>query len=345
MMPQELKEKSSKILSQLSKLSGKKILVVGDVGLDEYIDGQVRRISPEAPVPVLEAENQVMRPGLSTNVAQNIRSLGGEPILVSVVGQDLAAEHLKGLLKQAQVNVESLVVDPMRPTTKKMRIMSGIHHIVRIDFERREFLSTETQSKVLDQIRQHIPKVDAVILQDYAKGVLSETLVQNVIELAQKHSKPVTVDPYETTPLRVYRGASLIKPNLKEALALAGLNKEVKTSGSDSIENVGRVLREGSNCPNIVITRSKEGMMLFEGNSVKNIPTFAQKVYDVTGAGDTVIAALTLGWVSGLTLEDSCILSNFAAGVVVGQIGCVPCSTAELIEFIRTHSLNNAFAN
>ncbi len=324
------------LISKVEKLKNTSILVVGDVGLDEYVMGKVHRISPEAPVPIVEVSDEDVRLGLSANVTQNITSLGGKTILVSVVGADEAAESLKKLLVKQKVNIEYLVVDKERPTTRKLRVMSGQYHLVRVDYERRKYLSDSIQQKLLTSVEQALTKCDAIILQDYAKGVLSETTIQSIIAIAKKAKKSVFVDPHRTTPAHYYRGATLLKPNQEEAMLLAGRALDDIRGISSQINEVGAELMKKIGVEKIVITRGKDGVSLFENGTSKLIPTYARAVFDVTGAGDTMIAALAMSSMAGLSLEDSCLIANHAAGVVVGKVGCVPCSIDELIESIQT---------
>ncbi|MEQ1663856.1 MAG: D-glycero-beta-D-manno-heptose-7-phosphate kinase [Bdellovibrionales bacterium] len=328
----EIEKKKSNLRESLKSLEGHKILVVGDVGLDEYLSGDIRRISPEAPVPVVEVQSREYRVGLAANVAQNIRSLGGVAVLVGLVGQDEAAKTLSGLLKASGVSELNLICDADRPTTRKVRVMSGQHHVVRVDFEERKFLSEKIENSFIVQISKLITGVDGLILQDYGKGVLSEGLCQKLIEIAHKHNKKVIVDPHRTTPVHFYKGSDLIKPNRDEALILSGLNTDDLHLTEDTIEKVGKAIQDKTSCKNIIITQGKNGVLLFEGSEITHIPTLPRQVFDVTGAGDTYLAAFSLGWLSGLTSVNSAILANFAAGVVVGKIGSVPCSQSELIE-------------
>lgn len=321
---------SADLLKKTEVLKKQKLVVVGDIGLDEYVMGTVKRISPEAPVPVVEVTSEDHRLGLSANVAQNITSLGGEAYLISVVGQDGAAKQLQDMLKREGVNVEGLVEDASRPTTRKLRVMSGQHHIVRVDYERKKFLSADNEKKVLAKIAAVIDSCAGVIIQDYAKGVLSENCIQSIIKLAKEKNKKVMVDPYRTTPVAHYRGADLMTPNYDEALLLSGRSLDDIRGVSESLEEVGTNLMKGIQSDKMVITRGKDGVSLFEDGRTKQIPTFARQVFDVTGAGDTFIATLSLAWVAGLSLEDSCLMANHAAGVVVGKVGCVPCSLDEL---------------
>ena len=323
----ELRER---LIQHLPRLGGKKILILGDVGLDEYVMGEVRRISPEAPVPVVEVDSEDLRLGLAANVAQNISAMGGVPCLISVIGKDAGADLLKGLFASTGVPTENLVLDETRPTTRKARIMAKHHHIVRVDHETRRFLSPETEQKVIERVHKEIESCLAVIIEDYAKGFVTPTLFQAVVEIAHKHKKPVYVDPHQTRTGDYYSGCDLIKPNFDESVALSGLNADDLRHNPNKVSEVGQTLQKKTGAKQVVMTRGKDGMTIFSGDTMVQVPTFARQVFDVTGAGDTVIAALSLGLVSGLSLQEACVLANFAAGVVVAQVGCVPCTTAEL---------------
>ncbi len=319
-----------KLLSSLQKLAGKNVLIIGDVGLDEYILGDVRRISPEAPVPVLEVQSEDLRLGLAANVAQNVKSLGGIPWLVSVVGEDSGATLLRQLFAQVQVNTEGLIVDASRPTTRKTRVMAQHHHLVRVDREIRKNLSLETEKKVLAKVEALLPKIDIVVIEDYAKGVVSQTLLRQLVESSHRFGKKVLVDPHQTNSGDFYSGVDLIKPNFNEAVALSGLDYDELRDSPEKIIDLGRALQKRTGAKEVVMTRGKDGMMIFSGEHLLRVPTFARQVFDVTGAGDTVIAAMALGVSAGLPLAESCMLANFAAGVVVAKVGCVPCTVSEL---------------
>jgi len=324
-----------KLISQIPLLKGKKILIIGDVGLDEYILGDVRRLSPEAPVPILDVESEDLRLGLAANVAQNVKSLGGEPILISVVGQDMGAELLAKLFKENGVDVSHLVVDSKRPTTRKTRVMAKHHHLVRVDREIRKFISSETEAKIFQKVQEIIQSVDAVVIEDYAKGVVSKNLIQKIVALAKSHKKKVLVDPHQTNSGDFYSGVDLVKPNFTESIALSGLDYDELRDDPEKLVDLGRAVQARTGAKEVVMTLGKDGMIIFSDNQIVQVPTFAKQVFDVTGAGDTVIAALTLGIVSGLSLAEACMLANFAAGVVVGQVGCVPCTTQDLQNYIE----------
>lgn len=326
----------AQLIAHLDQLKGKKILVVGDSGVDEYIMGEVRRISPEAPVPVLEVDSEDTRLGLAGNVAQNIASLGGEPLLVSVIGKDAGAEMLNHMLKKAGVSTDYLVADASRPTTRKARVMAKHHHLVRVDYEVRKYVAEQVEAEILNRIVELLPRVDALIVEDYGKGMLGEKLLKSMVAAAKAKNVRVLVDPYRTTPSEFYRGVDLIKPNFDEAVALSGLNYDDLRDHPNKVIEVGRALQKKTGAKELVMTRGKDGMTIFSGEQITQVPTFSRQVFDVTGAGDTVIATLTMGLASGLELQKSCMLANFAAGVVVGQVGCVPCSLGDLKDYIET---------
>jgi D-glycero-beta-D-manno-heptose-7-phosphate kinase len=327
----------AEIRRNIGDLKGRKIIVVGDVGLDEYVMGDVRRISPEAPVPVLEVRSQDSRMGLAANVAQNVASLGGTAWLLSVIGADAAGEQLKGQLREVGVSSEHLIVDRSRPTTRKLRVMSGHHHLVRVDFEQKRYLEESAQTALLKRLEDLVPEVDAVIIEDYAKGVLSETALAEIIRIAHKHKKKVLADPHPQTPARFYTGVDLLTPNREEAIALSGVDADELRDRESLILEIGESLRGKIKAEQLVITRGSEGMTVFEREKVVHFPTYARQVFDVTGAGDTVIAALGLAWGAGWPLDQACVLANFAAGVVVGKVGCVPCQINELLAYMDSH--------
>lgn len=325
----------SKLKTHLANFDSKRVLILGDVGVDEYVMGEVRRISPEAPVPVVEVTGEDMRLGLAANVAQNIASLGGQPLLLSVVGPDQGAEFLRSLLSKQNIVTEYLITDPDRSTTRKTRVMAKHHHVVRVDYETRQFLSLASQKNLIARAEELIPNIDGIILQDYAKGVITPEVVTAIYKIAKKFNKPVLVDPHRINRAEFYAGCNLIKPNFEEAFALTGMDIDDLRHSPDRIKILGETLKARTGADQVVLTQGKEGMTIFnQSGSVVRVPTFAKSVFDVTGAGDTVISALALGTLSGLPLEDACVLANFAAGVVVAQVGCVPCTKAELLHAI-----------
>ncbi len=333
---QALRQLLQSFPSRLDSLSKTKLIVIGDIGLDEYVLGDVRRISPEAPVPVVEVQSQDSRLGLAANVAQNVASLGGIAHLVAVVGEDTAAEDLRRRLKSSSVSPDHLIVDKARPTTRKLRVMSGPHHIVRVDFERKQYLSAEVEKRVIQKVSDLLASADGVIIEDYAKGLLSETAMQQIIKESHARGKKVFVDPHRSTPAKFYAGSDVVTPNRDEAVELSGLDYDDMRMSPGFILEVGERLRQKMKVENVVITRGQEGMTLITPEDATHMTTFARQVFDVTGAGDTVIAALALAHVGGFTLPEACVFGNVAAGVVVGKVGCVPCTRADFLEYLQS---------
>lgn len=329
-------ESKKALIASIPTLKGKKVLIIGDIALDEYIMGDVRRISPEAPVPVLEVTEEDKRLGMAANVAQNVVSLGGEALLLSVVGDDTGAQLLKDLAVKNGVRWDYVVATSERPTTRKTRVMAKHHHIVRVDYEVKKFLAPEVEATVVQKLEKAIQESDIVIIEDYAKGVITQSLIKKVVELGKVHKKRVLVDPHRDKTGDFYHGVDLIKPNYDESVALSGLKFDELKENPNRVYEVGRALQKRTGAHEIVLTRSKDGMTIFSGEKITEVPTYARKVFDVTGAGDTVIASLALALAAGLDLVEACRLANFAAGVVVGKIGCVPCEIPELIEYIET---------
>lgn len=330
-----LQNLSQELTNNLSQLKDKKVFIFGDVGLDEYVNGDVRRISPEAPVPVVEVNSTNKKLGLSGNVAANVKSLGGEPLLCSVIGQDRNGEYLRHLLQEKQISSDHLIVDTDRETTTKLRVMSGQHHVVRVDYENRSLLNPEILQQAEANIDQTIQNSDVIILQDYAKGQIGPFSSQWVIQLAHKHNKKVIVDPYRTTPLSYYKGAQFMTPNRDEALALA--QQIAQPEIWQDIDKIGPAFMEQIEAPQMVITLGAEGVKVFDQGQIHHLPTFARKVFDVTGAGDTVIAAFALGIAADWSIQETAFFANMAAGVVVGHIGAVACTTEQLVEYLKSH--------
>lgn len=323
------------LVKGVSSLKNKETLIIGDVGVDEYILGEVKRISPEAPVPVLEVEKEDVRLGLAANVAQNVTALGGRAHLISVVGRDQGADTLKSLLSDVNVSFNHMVIDNNRPTTRKARVMAQHHHLVRIDFETRKNIEAQFELEILKKVEELAPQVDNIVIEDYAKGVVTQKLVQGIVQIAKRQNKKVLVDPHRSQSLDIYQGVDVIKPNFDEAVALSGLTYDSLRDKSDKVFEVGEAVLKKMGRAELVMTRGKEGMTVFSNGKISQVPTFARDVFDVTGAGDTVIATLALGLASGLSLVESCMLANFAAGVVVAQVGCVPCKASELVDYIQ----------
>lgn len=322
------------------------ILVIGDLILDEYIWGDVERISPEAPVPVVWAKKRTFMPGGAANVASNIRSLDGRVSLVGVVGNDKNAATLLSQLRCRKIDTGGIFTTPQRQTTVKTRIIAGHQQVVRVDWEQGEPLSRELNQKLLRFIRANINKFCAIVIEDYGKGVINKHLLKDLIRLAHQHKKIINVDPKEEH-FQYYRGVTSITPNRRE-LENAIKNLKLKdTTNSFNLENyrlatdrdidlAAKQMMKYLKLDSLLVTLSEEGMRLFERNGrVTHIRTVAQEVFDVCGAGDTVVAAFTLGLCSGATKSESAHLANFAAGIVVGKIGTATTTRKELRERIK----------
>ncbi len=327
----QLKKIKSSISEKLSSFKNVKVLTLGDIGIDEYIHGQVHRISPEAPVPVLDVTQRENRLGLAANVAKNVAHLSAQSQLISVVGDDQSQDEIKALCLEHGLQIQ-FVCDPSRPTTKKTRVIHDSHHIVRIDEEKKKYISKEVEDQLLANFAQHLPSCDVVIVEDYNKGVVTERVCQEVIQQSQKFGKPVFIDPHIETPVHFYKGADLLKPNINEVYALLKQSKSAIDNSEDLHFELAQKLMQDQNIDELLLTLGKDGMAVFSGNKTSIMPTVAKQVYDVTGAGDTVIAVLALGRAIGLDLLESSFLGNLAAGFVVSKVGTVSCSYDQLLD-------------
>ncbi len=312
----------------LRQFEDRRILVVGDVGVDRYTMGSVERISPEAPVPIVLVQEEKLKLGLAANVADNVNALGGIPLLTGIVGLDRGAEDFRELLKSSGIEAGYLLTDRSRRTVLKERVVSERQQLLRVDYESSHPLDAETERKVIQRIEDLIPRVDAVILEDYAKGVVTERVARAVFSAAKKQGKRVTVDPNAKTQVSRYLGASVLTPNTREAEALAGL----AIRDEASLLEVGSRILKAAKAEHVIITRGKEGMAIFSAgvSKCRIIPTYAREVYDVSGAGDTVIAVLTLALASGASVEEATVLGNLAAGVEVGKRGTATVTPEEV---------------
>lgn len=303
-----------------------RILIVGDVMLDEYIWGDVSRISPEAPVPVVDIHHRSWAPGGAANAAANVVSLGGAALLCGVRGADYHGEKLVGLLDECNVDRRGIIESPHRPTTTKTRVMARGQQMVRVDSETRTSLDAAIEKRLLETIQSSLEGCHACILSDYNKGVLSEAVSQAVIAAARSRGKPVVVDP-KGVGYEKYRNASVIKPNTKEAEEAIGRPIE---SEDDLMQASRSILDMVGDCA-LLLTRGAEGMTLFErGQAERHIPALARTVYDVTGAGDTVVGALAMSLAAGAGLLDAAHFANRAAGVAVGKVGAATVTLDEL---------------
>ncbi len=314
------------LLDCLSGFAGKRVLVLGDVMLDEFIWGDVRRISPEAPVPVVEMKRRTYVAGGASNTAANVAALGGQPVLLGVVGKDSPAHQLREVLAAGGIATDSLIADIDRLTTTKSRIVAHSQQIVRLDCEQREPLSPHLEDELIRLAAARLENVDACIISDYAKGVVSARVAQSVIRLARQAGRPLIVDP-KGTDYSKYQGATLIKPNAQEAEACT---KQEITSDK-SLLAVSQRLLEMLTGSALLITRGPQGMSLFrEGLAPIHIPSLCRNVFDVTGAGDTVAGTLAMGLAARGTIEQAMHLANHAAGIVVGKVGTATVTLDEL---------------
>ena len=317
----------------LKKFPKTKILVIGDLILDEFIWGTVDRISPEAPVPVVWAERESAMPGGSANVASNVRALGGQVHLVGIVGQDEAGKRLSRELHARGIPTEGIFVDSSRPTTVKTRVIAHHQQVVRIDREKIHRLGGAVHNRLTQAAQGAVAQVDGVIVEDYGKGLISSELLSPVVALAKRTRKVIVVDPKEEH-FELYRGVTALTPNKKEA----SLAAQIPITDEKSLLKAGRRIVDTLKPEVLLITLGEEGMCLFfrEGNGPVKIPTVAREVFDVSGAGDTVIAAFTLARAAGASYLEAATIANAAAGVVVGKVGVATCSREELSDQMFT---------
>jgi len=314
----------SKLMSKFHKSN---ILVIGDLILDKFIWGDVTRISPEAPVPVVHVQNESSMPGGAANVSCSISALNGQTSILGIIGNDSDGKLLKKQLK-CFAGVNGLIIDADRPTILKTRIVARHQQLVRVDHEQLGAMREKITFKIIDYIKKNAKLFDAIIIEDYGKGVVIPNLIKEVVLIAKKNNIIVTVDPKEDH-FSYYKGVTCLTPNQYEAEKAIG----IKILDDKSLFAAGRKFLRKLDCSSVLITRGENGMCLFEkGKKPFQIPTRAQEVFDVSGAGDTVIAAFTLALASGANLQEAAQISNYAAGVVVGKIGVGTCTQAELLE-------------
>lgn len=318
----------------LGSLAKCRILVIGDVMLDHFIWGHVRRISPEAPVPIVEVTREEFYPGGAANVARNISPFSPHTHLMGRVGKDVAATRLRDLLVADKVDPDPLLVHETLPTISKARVSARQQQIVRVDREKLLPLTSDELAEIEKRLRTLAPNLDAIILEDYGKGFMTTGLMQLVSKIAAEHKLIVTVDPSPRNPLP-WSGVTLVKPNRLEAFAAAGLEDHLlpgPPAQNPELLEVGRILLEKWAVNSVLVTLGEHGMMLFErGQSPHHIHTRAREVYDVSGAGDTAIALLTLALAAGFKLPDAAEIANHASGIVVGKLGTATLTPDELL--------------
>ncbi len=314
----------------LSAMRGKRVLVVGDVMLDEFVWGKVARISPEAPVPVVEVTRESFHLGGACNVASNVQDLQGRGVVVGMVGRDAAGAKVRQALADSGIE-DGLLEDETRPTTVKTRIIAHHQQVVRTDREQAEDIGSTLEDAMLANIRSALSGCRALILSDYQKGVLTPRLMKALLALARRAGVPVLVDP-KVRHFALYKRVAVITPNQAEAEQASGL----RIRNDQDLERAGRSILKTLGCGAVLITRGEHGMSLFPKDAgTVHIPTTAREVYDVTGAGDTVIATLGLALAAGASLAQSAVLANYAAGVVVGKLGTATASPLEVLAAVE----------
>jgi rfaE bifunctional protein kinase chain/domain len=316
------------------KFEGLTVAVIGDMMLDGYFQGVVKRISPEAPVPVVEVGNEFFRFGGAANVALNILKLGGNPLPVGVIGNDHDGIIFTSLIKEMKIESNGIFVDESRPTTSKTRVIAHNQHVVRIDKESKEYLSKKLQSGIFEFIEQHSGTLDAIILEDYNKGVLTAALIEKIIKLARSKGIIITVDP-KFNNFFSFKGVTAFKPNRKEAEDVLGM----KIGTDEEIYSAGTRILDKINPKYLLLTLGEGGIAVFEnGKAEKRMPTKARKVADVSGAGDTVISTLTMALAAGADIIESSYLANFAGGIVCEEVGIVPIELDKLFSALKAEN-------
>jgi D-beta-D-heptose 7-phosphate kinase/D-beta-D-heptose 1-phosphate adenosyltransferase len=327
----EQEEQARLLKRHLDRFPDTKVLVIGDIMMDEYIWGNVSRISPEAPVPIVEVRQATKMLGGAANVAVNMASLGAKPFLCGVIGRDGVGKEILQSAARAGLTTEGLVQEKARPTSIKTRVVAHNQQVVRFDRESRREITAASIGRILRFVERNLSELDAVVVSDYGKGVISATLMKDLTELVKGSSVFVAVDP-KTGNFDYYRGVDVITPNHHEAGSFCGFD----IVDEESLARAGAQLLQNLGCRSVLITQGSRGMTLFEKDRrITRIPTVARKVFDVTGAGDTVIGTFSLGLASGLDLRSAAILSNYAAGIVVGEVGTSSAKADELRKVIN----------
>lgn len=325
--------KANRLKEYIDRFSKAKVLVIGDIILDEYVWGDVSRISPEAPVPVVEVSRKTKMLGGAANVIHNIATLGARPTLCGVVGQDLTGKVIINELNNMGLASDGIVLEQGRPTSIKTRVVARNQQVVRFDRETRTDIRPESIKKLLSFVEEKLDRLDAIVVADYGKGVISASLMKGLRKLIQSaagESVKIAVDP-KTGNFEYYHGVDVITPNHHEAGAFC----RFEIVDEETLMRAGKQMLKELNCLSVLITQGKDGMTLFENDGkVIHIPTVAKKVFDVTGAGDTVISTFSLALASGVDLKSAAVLSNYAAGLVVGEVGTSTVSAEELKKLI-----------
>jgi rfaE bifunctional protein kinase chain/domain len=316
----------------VARFRGRRVAVLGDLMLDRYLWGRVDRISPEAPVPVVEVERESDSLGGAGNVAANLSALGAEPVLIGVVGADAEGRRLRHALAERGVDDRTVLEDPERPTTVKTRIIAHSQQVVRADRESRADLAGEAGRRLVATLAAELPRCQALVISDYGKGVVHPRTLEEPLQRSRAQGIPVCVDPKESH-IDTYRGVSILTPNQHEAGYVQGR----RIVDPASLMEVGWGLQRRLEAEAVLVTRGGEGMSLFErGGRYTHLPTVAREVFDVTGAGDTVVGVVALALAAGADYPSACHLSNHAAGIVVGEVGTAACDVARLVASLES---------
>jgi rfaE bifunctional protein kinase chain/domain len=331
-----VKFSEQRVQDLLDRFHGKRIAVVGDLMVDHYYWGNVGRISPEAPVPVVEVIEEQVRLGGAANVANNIQTLGGYPMLVGLIGNDHPGQRFVNILKERNLTTKGIVTDPSRPTTIKTRVIAHAQHVVRIDNESKADCPEHIRHLIVDAVKYSIHDLDGIIIEDYNKGVVTKEVIHELTAVAKKYNKIITIDPKFNNFLE-YKNVTVFKPNRREVEDVIG--GRLKTQAD--IESAGKFLLDRLEAENVLLTLGESGMTLFERNgSISSVATQATNVQDVSGAGDTVISTLTMALAAGADIREAITLANCAAGVVVAYVGIVPIQPNQLAEAALAFSRN-----
>ncbi|MFC1769010.1 D-glycero-beta-D-manno-heptose-7-phosphate kinase [Nanoarchaeota archaeon] len=322
------------VINLIRNMLGKRILVIGDLMLDKYVWGTVSRISPEAPVQIVDVSKESYAIGGAGNTAVNITTLGGEAFIIGVAGDDRSWKMLEEQMKGRRISVSGIILSDNNRTTRKVRVMGGKQQLLRFDYECKKFLDEHTENEIIKKIEEVVDDVDVILISDYAKGIVTQKVIDFVVEVSKRNNKKVVMDPKPLNKVD-YNGAYLITPNQKEACDLVGW----KDCPDDKIGELGNLLKERYGCA-VLITRGEKGMVLFEDGMATNINTIAKDVFDVSGAGDTVVATLGLSLAAGATLQEAAVIANYAAGVVVGKLGTSTLTAEELENSIKNGKSN-----
>ncbi|REJ82359.1 MAG: D-glycero-beta-D-manno-heptose-7-phosphate kinase [Bacteroidetes bacterium] len=326
--------KNKSLVSYISEFRKMNVMIIGDVMIDAYLWGKVDRISPEAPVPIVSVTKRENRPGGAANVAINIHSLGATPVLCSVIGDDLNGRTFTEIIQELGMSTEGLVQSPDRPTTRKTRVIGNNHQMLRVDEEREEDLSPSERKRLLERIESILSrkKTDVIVIEDYDKGVISKSLIEQVVGMARQYKIPVAVDPKRRN-FNHYKNVDLFKPNLKELKE--GIKMDPDENGIQDIIAVAKKFRKEKQIGTLLLTLSEKGVLVLNDSVEKIIPAHVRNIADVSGAGDTVIGVAALCLAIGLNAEKTATIANLAGGLVCEKVGVVPVEPEQLIEEIK----------